>query len=106
MTSPFLLKRLRIRERKGCEKMTASFTILRRPQMPYVNIKLTGDEEAPTDEEKRQLIEGVTELVGRVLGKNTDNMVVIIEEIPMANYGIGGKTVRARRAEAKLKAGK
>jgi len=27
------------------------------------------------------------------------NMVVIIDEIPMENYGIGGKTVRERRKE-------
>jgi len=41
----------------------------------------------------------VTKLVGDVLGKNTSNMVVIIDEIPMENYGIEGKTVRERRKE-------
>ncbi len=69
--------------------------------MPYVNIKITGDEEAPTAEQKKELIAGVTDLVGRVLKKNTANMVVIIEEIPMDSYGIGGKTARERRAEQK-----
>lgn len=65
--------------------------------MPFVRICVTGDEERPTPEQKRELISGVTKLVGDVLGKNTSNMVVIIDEIPMENYGIGGKTVRERR---------
>ena len=37
--------------------------------MPYVNIKLTGDCEAPTPEQKEQLIAGVTKLIADVLGK-------------------------------------
>ena len=69
--------------------------------MPYVNIKVTGDEEAPTTEQKQKLIEGVTKLIGDVLGKNTSNLVVVIEEIPMDNYGIGGLTVRERRKSKK-----
>lgn len=69
--------------------------------MPYVNIKVTGDEEAPTKEQKQKLIEGVTKLIGDVLGKNTSNLVVVIEEISMDNYGIGGLTVRERRKSKK-----
>ena len=59
--------------------------------MPFVRICVTGDEERPTSEQKKELIAGVTKLVGDVLGKNTSNMVVIIDEIPMENYGIGGR---------------
>ena len=59
--------------------------------MPFVRICVTGDEERPTPEQKRELISGVTKLVGDVLGKNTSNMVVIIDEIPMENYGIGAR---------------
>ena len=51
--------------------------------MPFVRICVTGDEERPTSEQKKELIAGVTKLVGDVLGKNTSNMVVIIDEIPM-----------------------
>ena len=54
--------------------------------MPYVNIKLTGDSEAPTPEQKEQLIAGVTKL---------------IDEVPMTNYGINGKTVKQLRSEKK-----
>ena len=66
--------------------------------MPYVNIKLTGDSEAPTSEQKEQLIAGVTKLIADVLGKDTKHLVVVIDEVPMANYGINGKTVKALRA--------
>ena len=70
--------------------------------MPFVRICVTGDEERPTSEQKKELIAGVTKLVGDVLGKNTSNMVVIIDEIPMENYGIGGKTVREEAPKPKL----
>lgn len=67
--------------------------------MPYVNIKLTGDSEAPTPEQKEQLIAGVTKLIADVLGKDTTHLVVIIDEVPMTNYGINGKTVKQLRSE-------
>ena len=51
--------------------------------MPFVNIKVTGGAEAPTAEQKAQLISGVTELLQRVLHKNPATTVVIIEEVPM-----------------------
>ena len=65
--------------------------------MPYVNIKVTGGSEAPTAEQKAELIAGVTELLQRVLNKNPETTVVVIDEIPMDNWGIGGKTVTERR---------
>ena len=68
--------------------------------MPYVNIKVTGGSEAPTAEQKAELIRGVTELLSRVLNKNPETTVVVIDEIDMDNWGIGGKSVTVRRAEA------
>lgn len=67
--------------------------------MPYVNIKVTGGSEVPSAEQKKELVAGVTELIGRVLNKNTSNLVVVIEEIAMENYGIGGKTVKELRGQ-------
>ncbi len=66
--------------------------------MPYVNIKVTGGAEAPTKEQKAALIAGTTELLARVLGKNPATTVVVIEEVDMDNWGIGGETVTMRRA--------
>ena len=68
--------------------------------MPYVNIKVTGGSEAPNAEQKAELIRGVTELLSRVLNKNPETTVVVIDEVDMDNWGIGGKSVTVRRAEA------
>jgi 4-oxalocrotonate tautomerase len=69
--------------------------------MPYVNIKVTGGAEAPTPEQKAELIRGATELLVRVLNKNPATTVVVIEEIPLDNWGLGGESVTARRAGAR-----
>lgn len=65
--------------------------------MPFVNIKITKD--GATAEQKRQLIEGATDLLVNVLGKNRATTVVIIEEVPADNWGIGGESVTMRRAK-------
>ncbi len=65
--------------------------------MPYVNIKVTGGAEAPTAEQKAELIAGVTALLVRVLDKNPETTVVVIDEVDADNWGIAGQTVSARR---------
>ncbi|MDR2030746.1 MAG: 4-oxalocrotonate tautomerase family protein, partial [Azoarcus sp.] len=66
--------------------------------MPYVNIKLTGGAEAPTPAQKAELIAGVTALLARVLGKKPATTVVVIDEVPMDNWGIDGQSVTVRRS--------
>jgi 4-oxalocrotonate tautomerase len=63
--------------------------------MPYVNIKIT--EEGATAEQKGKLIEGVTNLLRDILGKNPATTVVVIEEVPTDNWGIAGEQVTSRR---------
>ena len=63
--------------------------------MPFVNIKITPD--GATSEKKAQLIAAVTNLLQDLLGKNPQTTVVVIEEVPTDNWGIGGETVTARR---------
>lgn len=63
--------------------------------MPYINIKVT--DEAVTAEQKRALIEGATELLVNVLGKNPATTVVVIDEVNTDNWGIGGQVVTALR---------
>jgi 4-oxalocrotonate tautomerase len=65
--------------------------------MPYVNIKVTGGTEAPTTEQKAELIKGATELLTRVLNKNPATTVVVIDEVAMDNWGIGGESITERR---------
>lgn len=57
--------------------------------MPYINIKVT--DENVTKDQKRQLIEGTTKLMVDVLNKNPKTTHVVIEEIPIENWGVDGK---------------
>ncbi|TWH71284.1 4-oxalocrotonate tautomerase [Azomonas agilis] len=63
--------------------------------MPYVNIRIT--REGVTPEQKRQLIEGATQLLADVLGKNPATTFVIIDEVDTDNWGIAGIPVTERR---------
>ncbi len=67
--------------------------------MPFVNIKII--REGATAEQKAELIKGVTDLLVKVLNKNPQTTVVVIEEVDMDNWGIGGETVTARRLKSK-----
>ncbi|WP_260294378.1 tautomerase family protein [Sedimenticola hydrogenitrophicus] len=70
----------------------------RRKSMPYVNIKITN--EGATAEQKATLIEGVTRLLQETLNKNPATTVVVIEEVPTDNWGIGGRSVTELRRES------
>lgn len=63
--------------------------------MPYVNIRIT--DEGATSGQKAKLIEGVTNLLQEVLGKNPATTVVVIDEVPTDNWGIAGEQVTSRR---------
>jgi 4-oxalocrotonate tautomerase len=67
--------------------------------MPYVNIKVT--EEGVSPKQKAALIEGVTELLMEVLNKNPATTFVVIDEIPLDSWGIGGLPVEEFRRQAK-----
>ena len=68
--------------------------------MPYVNIKITREGEV-TAEQKRRLIEGTTDLLHDVLGKNKATTVVTIDEVDTDNWGIGGVPVTEIRKKGK-----
>ncbi|MBC8754844.1 4-oxalocrotonate tautomerase family protein [Kordia sp. YSTF-M3] len=57
--------------------------------MPYINIRVT--DEQVTQKQKRQLIEGATQLVVDILDKNPETTHVVIDEIPLGNWGANGK---------------
>ncbi len=63
--------------------------------MPYVNIKIT--DEGATVDQKAELIKGVTDLLAKVLGKNRETTVVVIDEVETDNWGIGGEPVTLLR---------
>ncbi|MCB4457954.1 tautomerase family protein [Leisingera sp. McT4-56] len=71
--------------------------------MPYVNIKVTReggpDGTGPSAEEKARLIGGVTSLLQEVLGKSPATTFVVIDEVALADWGIGGLPVEQYRAQ-------
>ncbi len=67
--------------------------------MPYVNIKITREGDT-TAAQKAALIKGVTDLLRDVLGKSPATTVVVIDEVDMENWGIGGLPVETYRKQA------
>lgn len=68
--------------------------------MPYVNIRITR-EAGTTAEQKKRLIAGVTALLADVLGKNPATTVVVIDEVDLDNWGIGGLQVVEFREQSR-----
>ena len=72
--------------------------------MPYVNIKVTreGGPEGtgPSADQKAQLIAGVTGLLQDILGKNPATTFVVIDEVALEDWGVGGLPVQDYRKQA------
>ena len=68
--------------------------------MPYVNIKITKEGNV-TAEQKKQLIAGATQLLVDVLGKNPASTVVVIDEVELDNWGLGGLPILEAREKNK-----
>ena len=67
--------------------------------MPYVNVKIT--REGATPKQKAALIKGVTDLLVNVLGKSPATTFVVIDEVDMEDWGIGGMPVEEYRRSVK-----
>ena len=65
--------------------------------MPYIKIEIT--REGVTQEQKKQLIAGATELMVRVLDKDPASTFVVIDEVDLDNWGVGGRPVVEWRRE-------
>jgi 4-oxalocrotonate tautomerase len=70
--------------------------------MPYVNIKVTREGTLPgsdgtTPEQKAALIKGVSDLLFQVMGKAPDTTFVVIDEVAMEDWGVGGLPVEEYR---------
>lgn len=70
--------------------------------MPYVHIQVT--DEGVSKEQKAGLIKGTTELLVDVLNKEPATTFVVIEEVPLDNWGIAGVPVSEFRARKKTEA--
>jgi 4-oxalocrotonate tautomerase len=63
--------------------------------MPYVAIRVT--KEGVTAEQKLALIEGVTDLLSKVLNKDPATTFVIIDEVDTDNWGLNRENITTRR---------
>jgi 4-oxalocrotonate tautomerase len=68
--------------------------------MPYVNIKITR-EGGTTAAQKAALIEGVTDVLVKVLRKSPATTFIVIDEVDMEDWGIGGLPVEQYRERIK-----
>lgn len=59
--------------------------------MPFAQIHLI---EGRTEDQKRAVIEKVTEALMAAVGAPRENVRVWIQEVPKANWGIGGQTAK------------
>jgi 4-oxalocrotonate tautomerase len=56
--------------------------------MPYVTVKML---EGRTDEQKKALVEKVTEAVAETTGASKEKVTVFIEEMSKNHYAVAGK---------------
>jgi len=63
--------------------------------MPYVNIKVT--REGVTRDQKAALFHGATKLLSEVLGKDPATTFVVLDEVELEDWGIGGLPVEEYR---------
>ena len=69
--------------------------------MPIVTIQIT--REGVTSEQKAALIKGATDLMVNVLDKPPALTFVIIEEVELENWGVGGLTTPEFRRQSAAK---
>ncbi|MFF8271773.1 4-oxalocrotonate tautomerase family protein [Streptomyces sp. NPDC016562] len=68
--------------------------------MPYVNVKIT--REGATAAQKAEIIAGVTDLLVKVLHKDPATTFVLIDEVALEDWGVGGvPTDEYRRRQAR-----
>lgn len=65
--------------------------------MPYVNVRVL---EGVTPEQKDQVIREITDTLVRVLDKNPASTFVVIDEVPLENWGSNGRSIATQRREA------
>lgn len=72
--------------------------------MPYVNIKITR-EGGTTRAQKAALVKGTSELLRDILGKPLSATFVVINEVELEDWGVGGLLVEDYRKQQAKAAG-
>lgn len=63
--------------------------------MPYVNVKIT--REGATPAQKAELIATITSALARILRKSPATTFVVIDEVALEDWGVGGLPVAEYR---------
>ena len=61
--------------------------------MPFAQVYIL---EGRTDEQKRAVIEKVTQALVEAVGAPKENVRVLIHDVPKENWGIAGESAKAR----------
>ena len=56
--------------------------------MPYINVKITKD--GVTKEQKKQIVEEMTNTLVNVLDKKPEHIHIVIDEVEPENWGFAG----------------
>ncbi|WP_040811763.1 tautomerase family protein [Nocardia concava] len=65
--------------------------------MPYINVKVT--REGVTPAQKSQIIARMTNVLVDILGKDPRTTFVVIDEVDLEDWGVGGLPVTEYRAQ-------
>ena len=67
--------------------------------MPFVNIKMTAGPEV-TAEKKSELVARITQALVELFDKKPEETHVVIQEVPLENWGFKGRLAAELRKEA------
>jgi len=71
--------------------------------MPYVNVKIT--REGASAAQKAELIAAITDALVRILAKDPATTFVVIDEVALEDWGVGGLPVAEYRRRARSPSG-
>ncbi len=66
--------------------------------MPYINVRITKD--GVTTEQKKQIVDEMTQTLVRVLGKQPEHIHIIIDEVEPENWGFAGMLTTEYRSQS------
>ena len=68
--------------------------------MPYVNLKIIKNQ--VSEEQKEQIVEGLTNLIVEIMGRSRDLTVITIDELNENNWIIGGKKLSSDELKTRI----
>jgi 4-oxalocrotonate tautomerase len=71
-----------------------------RIEMPFVNVKVVKGQ--VSSEQKKRLIEGLTDLIVEIMGRERRLTVIAMDELDPSNWAIGGKTLEEENINERI----